>query len=139
MPSPGHGAIGSLDYTSQERKTLANRSQSYKCPECGDVTKKLLPLTSKSNEVKEEMETYAAQLSMQGETKNKQAAPVSIMFSVIKNCRCTGFMDIENELMSFQVKRLICSTAAISYTFCFRVETSLTVLSHRVTSLQNHL
>ena len=37
MPSKGEGAIGSLDYTPDERKRLAAQSHAYECPDCGLV------------------------------------------------------------------------------------------------------
>ncbi|CAG13478.1 unnamed protein product, partial [Tetraodon nigroviridis] len=35
MPTKGEGAIGSLDYTPEERKALAKRSQDFTCEACG--------------------------------------------------------------------------------------------------------
>ncbi|KAF6025248.1 UBE2J1 [Bugula neritina] len=67
MPSPGHGAIGSLDYTPAERQQLAKKSRTYRCEICGNVCDKILPLTSKSDDSKQEMMDLAAQLSMVGE------------------------------------------------------------------------
>ncbi|GBM20510.1 Ubiquitin-conjugating enzyme E2 J1 [Araneus ventricosus] len=37
LPTHGNGAIGSLDYTPEERKHLALKSQDWKCPECGYI------------------------------------------------------------------------------------------------------
>ncbi|XP_039603929.1 ubiquitin-conjugating enzyme E2 J1 isoform X2 [Polypterus senegalus] len=49
MPTRGEGAIGSLDYTPEERKMLAKKSQDYCCESCGITMKAaLLPLTSNS-------------------------------------------------------------------------------------------
>eukprot|EP00753_Platysulcus_tardus_P000448 PLAT10457.1.p2 GENE.PLAT10457.1~~PLAT10457.1.p2 ORF type:complete len:300 (+),score=109.94 PLAT10457.1:1-900(+) len=42
MPSPGAGAIGALDYTDDERRKLAKRSVTWKCPTCGPIAA-LLP------------------------------------------------------------------------------------------------
>ncbi|KAL1123373.1 hypothetical protein AAG570_002458 [Ranatra chinensis] len=41
MPTPGKGTIGSLDYTPEERKTLARKSQQWECSECGTISKLL--------------------------------------------------------------------------------------------------
>lgn len=45
MPTPGKGAIGSLDASSGARKVLAQRSEAWKCTQCGacmrDVKKEL--------------------------------------------------------------------------------------------------
>ncbi|GFY74972.1 ubiquitin-conjugating enzyme E2 J1 [Trichonephila inaurata madagascariensis] len=37
LPTHGNGAIGSLDYTPEERKKLALKSQDWKCQECGYI------------------------------------------------------------------------------------------------------
>ena len=37
MPTHGNGAIGALDYTPAERKSLAKQSLNWKCPECGSL------------------------------------------------------------------------------------------------------
>ncbi|XP_034255239.1 ubiquitin-conjugating enzyme E2 J1-like [Thrips palmi] len=47
MPTPGIGTIGSLDFTPEERKKLAAKSQSYVCPECGKITDELATGVSK--------------------------------------------------------------------------------------------
>ncbi|XP_075869134.1 ubiquitin-conjugating enzyme E2 J1 isoform X1 [Nelusetta ayraudi] len=50
MPSKGEGAIGSLDYTPEERKALAKKSLDFCCDACGcSMRCSLLPLTSNSN------------------------------------------------------------------------------------------
>lgn len=41
MPTHGSGAIGSLDYSSIERKLLAKKSQTWSCPSCGPIAKLL--------------------------------------------------------------------------------------------------
>lgn len=41
MPTHGSGAIGSLDYSAQERKQLAKKSQTWSCPKCGPIAKLL--------------------------------------------------------------------------------------------------
>ncbi|NXO51778.1 UB2J1 enzyme, partial [Aramus guarauna] len=49
MPTKGEGAIGSLDYTPEERRALAKKSQDFCCEMCGTSMKTaLLPLTSGS-------------------------------------------------------------------------------------------
>eukprot|EP01029_Cantina_marsupialis_P028815 TRINITY_DN778037_c0_g1_i1.p1 TRINITY_DN778037_c0_g1~~TRINITY_DN778037_c0_g1_i1.p1 ORF type:complete len:259 (-),score=62.77 TRINITY_DN778037_c0_g1_i1:162-938(-) len=37
FPAPGEGAIGSLDFPSEARKTMALQSWRFKCKECGDI------------------------------------------------------------------------------------------------------
>uniref|UniRef100_A0A1A8D5Q7 Ubiquitin-conjugating enzyme E2 J1 n=1 Tax=Nothobranchius kadleci TaxID=1051664 RepID=A0A1A8D5Q7_NOTKA len=50
MPTKGEGAIGSLDYTSEERRALAKKSQDFCCEACScSMRSALLPLTPNSN------------------------------------------------------------------------------------------
>ncbi|KAF8784657.1 ubiquitin-conjugating enzyme E2 J1-like [Argiope bruennichi] len=54
LPTHGNGAIGSLDYTPEERKRLALKSQNWKCPECGYIKgclKSPEPESSKESDV----------------------------------------------------------------------------------------
>uniref|UniRef100_L7M0M9 Putative ubiquitin protein ligase n=1 Tax=Rhipicephalus pulchellus TaxID=72859 RepID=L7M0M9_RHIPC len=41
MPTHGSGAIGSLDYSAQERRQLAKKSQTWSCSNCGPIAKLL--------------------------------------------------------------------------------------------------
>uniref|UniRef100_A0A023F7U9 Putative ubiquitin-conjugating enzyme e2 n=2 Tax=Triatoma infestans TaxID=30076 RepID=A0A023F7U9_TRIIF len=38
MPTPSKGTIGSLDYTPDERRSLARRSLKWECPQCGLIS-----------------------------------------------------------------------------------------------------
>ncbi|PVD29281.1 hypothetical protein C0Q70_11878 [Pomacea canaliculata] len=67
MPTHGGGAIGSLDYTPEERKVLAKRSQDWKCSDCGDLSCKLKPLTAASEKASKEAKELAAQINFSGE------------------------------------------------------------------------
>ncbi|KAM7367527.1 hypothetical protein PAMP_013818 [Pampus punctatissimus] len=50
MPTKGEGAIGSLDYTPEERRALAKKSQDFCCETCGcSMRSALLALTPNSN------------------------------------------------------------------------------------------
>ncbi|XP_077408611.1 ubiquitin-conjugating enzyme E2 J1 isoform X2 [Vanacampus margaritifer] len=50
MPTKGEGAIGSLDYTPEERRVLAKKSQDFCCETCScTLHSALLPLTPNSN------------------------------------------------------------------------------------------
>jgi ubiquitin-conjugating enzyme E2 J1 len=49
MPSPGQGTIGSLDYTPEERRGLAKRSDQFRCERCGE-TRLLLKAEKKQEE-----------------------------------------------------------------------------------------
>ncbi|XP_067946281.1 ubiquitin-conjugating enzyme E2 J1-like [Watersipora subatra] len=78
MPSPGHGAIGSLDYTSGERVKLSRRSTSFVCEVCGPTSGKVLALTDKSKKTQEEIAALAAQLSMAGEKPTASGEKVKL-------------------------------------------------------------
>lgn len=68
------GAIGSLDYTSEERKILAKKSLSYSCSVCKIDNSTVLPiLTEKSQEISAEAKNLATQI----EFKNKKQETTS--------------------------------------------------------------
>lgn len=83
MPSPGMGAIASLDYTQEERQRLAKKSLEFVCPECGKILNLLQEpsqLTTNENEaVQAEAREIAAQVTMKGESNNENptAEPVN--------------------------------------------------------------
>ncbi|XP_030346041.1 ubiquitin-conjugating enzyme E2 J1 isoform X2 [Strigops habroptila] len=77
MPTKGEGAIGSLDYTPEERRALAKKSQDFCCEMCGTSMKTaLLPLTSGrvSSQADKEAKELARQISFKPETQNSSAA-----------------------------------------------------------------
>ncbi|XP_071954904.1 ubiquitin-conjugating enzyme E2 J1-like [Antedon mediterranea] len=61
MPTHGGGAIGSLDYTPEERKVLAKRSKDWQCPVCKVKNKNILPEET-SQEKAKEMQQEAAKV-----------------------------------------------------------------------------
>ncbi|KAF4092117.1 hypothetical protein AMELA_G00017210 [Ameiurus melas] len=64
MPTKGEGAIGSLDYTPEERKALAKRSQDFCCEMCGcSMRTALQPLTPNSE--RQPVDPQAQQLAQQ--------------------------------------------------------------------------
>ncbi|KAH0622143.1 hypothetical protein JD844_024175 [Phrynosoma platyrhinos] len=71
MPTKGEGAIGSLDYTPEERRTLAKKSQDFYCEGCRSFMKEaLLPLTSgsaSSQAADKEAKELARQISFKAE------------------------------------------------------------------------
>ncbi|KAM4771969.1 ubiquitin-conjugating enzyme E2 J1 [Rhinophrynus dorsalis] len=68
MPTKGEGAIGSLDYTPEERKALAKKSQDFVCEACGMSMKSaLLPITSDSSKADMEAREFARQISFKAE------------------------------------------------------------------------
>ena len=60
MPTKGEGAIGALDYTSEERKTLAKKSRSYSCSSCGCVSKLIPENTSEKSSQSDEKDRELA-------------------------------------------------------------------------------
>ncbi|NXU81382.1 UB2J1 enzyme, partial [Oreotrochilus melanogaster] len=79
MPSKGEGAIGSLDYTPEERRALAKKSQDFCCEMCGTSMKTaLLPLTSGS--VSSQADKEAKELARQISFKVRQETHVNRQF-----------------------------------------------------------
>ncbi|XP_062980952.1 ubiquitin-conjugating enzyme E2 J1 [Elgaria multicarinata webbii] len=79
MPTKGEGAIGSLDYTPEERRALAKKSQDFYCEGCGSLMKEaLLPLTSgsASSQADREAKELARQISFKAEV-NSATKPVA--------------------------------------------------------------
>ncbi|NXS34466.1 UB2J1 enzyme, partial [Pomatostomus ruficeps] len=75
MPSKGEGAIGSLDYTPEERRALAKKSQDFCCEMCGTSMKTaLLPLTSGSvsSQADKEAKELARQISFKVKKKHTE-------------------------------------------------------------------
>ncbi|XP_072854916.1 ubiquitin-conjugating enzyme E2 J1 isoform X1 [Pogona vitticeps] len=84
MPTKGEGAIGSLDYTPEERRALAKKSQDFYCEGCGSLMKEaLLPLTSgsaSSEAADKEAKELARQISFKAEVNSsrKSAEPTDL-------------------------------------------------------------
>ncbi|XP_010121218.1 PREDICTED: ubiquitin-conjugating enzyme E2 J1 [Chlamydotis macqueenii] len=75
MPTKGEGAIGSLDYTPEERRALAKKSQDFCCEMCGTSMKTaLLPLTSgrASSQADKEAKELARQISFKAEVNSSR-------------------------------------------------------------------
>ncbi|XP_068609893.1 ubiquitin-conjugating enzyme E2 J1 [Brachionichthys hirsutus] len=71
MPTKGEGAIGSLDYTPEERRALAKRSLDFCCETCGCALRSaLLALTPNSNPSAEDHQAkeLAQQISFKAES-----------------------------------------------------------------------
>ncbi|NXU18219.1 UB2J1 enzyme, partial [Pardalotus punctatus] len=80
MPTKGEGAIGSLDYTPEERRALAKKSQDFCCEMCGTSMKTaLLPLTSGSvsSQADKEAKELARQISFKVKKKNTEVKLVN--------------------------------------------------------------
>ncbi|KAM9003253.1 ubiquitin-conjugating enzyme E2 J1 isoform X1 [Sarcophilus harrisii] len=80
MPTKGEGAIGSLDYSPEERRALAKKSQDFCCEGCGSAMKiALLPLSSGSNssQADQEAKELARQISFKAEV-NSSGKPITV-------------------------------------------------------------
>ncbi|CAB3977298.1 Hypothetical predicted protein [Paramuricea clavata] len=83
MPSKGGGAIGALDYTSDERKILARKSMKWTCNVCGSCNADLLKEDSKNKrEANEEDMELASQISFKGENEAKMEEKTHVDGSV---------------------------------------------------------
>ncbi|XP_029281255.1 ubiquitin-conjugating enzyme E2 J1 [Cottoperca gobio] len=80
MPTKGEGAIGSLDYTPEERKALAKKSQDFCCEACGcSMRSALLALTPNSNPSAEDdkAKELAQQINFKAESSVSRQASES--------------------------------------------------------------
>jgi hypothetical protein len=57
LPTPADGAIGALDWSSNERKRLAKSSQSWKCPHCGPICTLIPEVKEKDGDAKKKSTT----------------------------------------------------------------------------------
>ncbi|NWV96574.1 UB2J1 enzyme, partial [Machaerirhynchus nigripectus] len=90
MPTKGEGAIGSLDYTPEERRALAKKSQDFCCEMCGTSMKTaLLPLTSGSvsSQADKEAKELARQISFKVKIKKKNIEEKLVNHRNIHNFR----------------------------------------------------
>ncbi|NXN18034.1 UB2J1 enzyme, partial [Indicator maculatus] len=89
MPTKGEGAIGSLDYTPEERRALAKKSQDFCCEMCGTSMKTaLLPLTSGSvsSQADKEAKELARQISFKVRSLFKLVYHCSLLRSRLVGC-----------------------------------------------------
>ncbi|XP_063078939.1 ubiquitin-conjugating enzyme E2 J1 [Engraulis encrasicolus] len=79
MPTKGEGAIGSLDYTPEERRALAKKSQDFSCEVCGcSMQSALLALSPNSTPCPEDgqAQQLAQQISFKAEgSVSSEAGP----------------------------------------------------------------
>lgn len=106
MPTMGEGAIGSLDYTTEERKFLAKKSISYSCSVCKIDNATVLPcLTDKSQDISAEAKNLASQIEFKNKNSEQsiQAASSSITTSSIQAATTLSSSSITNQLDTPQV------------------------------------
>jgi len=75
MPTHGAGAIGSLEYPTEERKVLAKKSLAWKCSGCGVTMRDALPpLTEASKAATAGAKELAQQISFKDERERKDTS-----------------------------------------------------------------
>ncbi|XP_033095960.1 ubiquitin-conjugating enzyme E2 J1-like [Anneissia japonica] len=85
MPTHGGGAIGSLDYTPEERKVLAKKSMDWQCPVCKVKNKDILPLETskeKSEETKKEAAILVAKVQLKKQKDEEESRLKSVAQTV---------------------------------------------------------
>ncbi|NXG34360.1 UB2J1 enzyme, partial [Dromaius novaehollandiae] len=91
MPTKGEGAIGSLDYTPEERRALAKKSQDFCCEICGTSMKTaLLPLTSGSvsSQADKEAKELARQISFKVNRENQNTKALVAFYCGRREISC---------------------------------------------------
>ncbi|KFV10556.1 Ubiquitin-conjugating enzyme E2 J1, partial [Tauraco erythrolophus] len=105
MPTKGEGAIGSLDYTPEERRALAKKSQDFCCEMCGTSMKTaLLPLTSESmsSQADKEAKELARQISFK--VKNSYKCQYVINILLIPNPNHSALLAVKKKTNSISAK-----------------------------------
>lgn len=83
MSSPGNGAIGSLDYTPEERRLLAKKSRNWECSECGKIVNLLS--SSKSIPVTQEESDMINRIALKAEDGAKKEPNYDLVDEEITN------------------------------------------------------
>lgn len=73
MPTPAEGTIGALEYTPAERAILAKKSQTWVCPQCGEISKLLSSKAAKP--ITEEEQSALNQIAFKGEEEQVPKPP----------------------------------------------------------------
>ncbi|KAJ8008929.1 hypothetical protein DPEC_G00083520 [Dallia pectoralis] len=74
MPTKGEGAIGSLDYTPEERRTLAKKSQDFCCEACGCTMRSALLSPSPTNPSPDDQEDQELAQQINFKAESRQAS-----------------------------------------------------------------
>uniref|UniRef100_A0A7S0DPL5 UBC core domain-containing protein n=1 Tax=Amorphochlora amoebiformis TaxID=1561963 RepID=A0A7S0DPL5_9EUKA len=80
MPSPPNGAIGSLDYSNEERVRLARKSPYFRCPICKMTNQELAPEGEESgnkNDADSKTSSVDTKSSKEEVTNDKKAQPTN--------------------------------------------------------------
>ncbi|CAN0418939.1 unnamed protein product [Lampetra fluviatilis] len=77
MPTKGEGAIGSLDYSAEERRQLAKRSREFVCEGCGERLRAALPEAAEGPSPDDsEAHELARQISFKSPTRPATRPPI---------------------------------------------------------------
>lgn len=82
MPTPGHGTIGSLDYSTEERQKLAKKSLNWQCDTCGKVVN-LLSKNTVKKPVTEEEQTMLDTIALKADDSTASDASSTVNTSSI--------------------------------------------------------
>ncbi|NXW84926.1 UB2J1 enzyme, partial [Alopecoenas beccarii] len=119
MPTKGEGAIGSLDYTPEERRALAKKSQDFCCEMCGTSMKTaLLPLTSGS--VSSQADKEAKELARQISFKVKSQTNIEEKLVNCKNIH--HFINFHQSLLVLSLADVTCCPASQLFSFPSQAE-----------------
>lgn len=105
MPTKGVGTIGSLDYTPEERKTLAQKSQNWECTTCGKIADKLITgdtasspaLTQEESSMLQSIALKAEEDANRKETENIESAEENKEKEDDKPTRCGRMAKVFHE------------------------------------------
>ncbi|GAB6026710.1 Ubiquitin-conjugating enzyme E2 J1 [Chamberlinius hualienensis] len=118
MPTSGLGAIGSLDYSPDERRKLAKKSLDFKCDDCGPITLACaLNSAEQSRKINQEARDLAAQISFKGENNltasNEQSTPKEEINAV--NERTQGSAISSNNWSNYLIAFLVVAIAFLLF------------------------
>ncbi|XP_050430620.1 ubiquitin-conjugating enzyme E2 J1-like isoform X2 [Adelges cooleyi] len=104
MTTNGQGTIGSLEYTSEERQTLAKKSKNWECEKCGQISnlldaKKAKPLTKEESELinsmtlkgedNEQVSQASNNVNEVTETSEEPVVTSNLSFNLLKDALCS--------------------------------------------------
>jgi len=106
MPTQGLGAIGSLDYKTEERKALAQRSHEWNCSVCGPIRNLLQNPGTAPRKVNQEARDLAAQISFKGEMERaKESSSFAESLSNSDQCSASTVSSTEKEALTLNSKQ----------------------------------
>lgn len=80
MPTSAAGTIGALEYTKEERHTLAKKSKNWECVICGKISEKLSTSNQTTPELTKEETSLISQIALKVTVK----IYIIIYFNIVK-------------------------------------------------------